>query len=218
MDSNTLQYHEKSGYFETRYLLTKFLELMNELIVSPQVCIVEKFTNCFCDKDKIILMDIFESEEARRDSLTGLYNRSGFITYAGRIIETEREDGLHGLLFIDMDYFKMVNDNPGHRAGDDLLVSVGKVLTGIIGPDDIAARFGGDEFVLFLPHTSPEAVAQIKEAAGKSLVYPFSTGEISFVVTASIGVSMRSSESPYTLEEMLHQADTSMYEAKKRVK
>lgn len=253
-----------------------FQKLMNTLELRAEACIVERFTNCFCSKDQLLLMDAFEnmrdqhlsvpcelevctphfdkkwfhtlvvpmyvndrlshlfvqlrdissfkkqefetSKAARRDSLTGLYNRYGFIQSVNEALQAGDQSQLHGLLFIDMDYFKMVNDNLGHSAGDDLLRLVGSTLLSSIRTEDIASRFGGDEFAVFLPHTSQPGIARVKETLSKGMVYPFQTENISFVVTASIGVAIWDSTSPNTLEELLQQADTAMYQAKKRAK
>lgn len=253
-----------------------FQKLMNDLEVSKSACIVDKFINCFCEKDQRLLTDMFENmrdehlslaceaevytphinqkwfhtlvvpmyendrlshifvqlrdisnfkkqelesiEQARRDPLTGLYNRTGFAGCIEKVLQAGEKTYFYGLLFIDMDYFKLVNDNFGHSAGDDLLCSVGRELLVTIGSDDIASRFGGDEFAVFLAHTSEEDVIKVKDELNKRLVYPFHTDKITFVVSASIGISTWSNRSPNTLEKLLQQADEAMYQAKREFK
>lgn len=161
----------------------------------------------------------FESfEQARRDPLTQLYNRSGFVECVNKVLQKGNTTDMHGVLFIDMNYFKMVNDNLGHRAGDDLLCSISKTLLDTIGVNDIVSRIGGDEFVVFLSNISTESIITIKETLNKRLVYPFHTEKISFVVSASIGVSTWKCQNFNTLETLLQQADEDMYKAKREFK
>lgn len=255
-----------------------FQDLMNGLVLPPEACVVERFTNCFCEKDQKMLMDMFigmrdkhlsitreaeiytpylnekwfhslvvpmyngnrlenlfiqlrditnfkkqeleSSEQAKRDALTGLYNRAGFICCVNDILQcaSKRESDLHGLLFIDMDYFKLVNDNFGHGEGDELLRSIAKTLADSVGSNDIVSRFGGDEFAVFLPHTTAEYIEKQKNILNQRLLYPYHTAHISFAVSASIGISTWSHLNPDTLDELLKQADASMYQAKREFK
>lgn len=156
-------------------------------------------------------------KQARRDALTGLYNRTGFTEIVRQIL-AESTARTHGLFFIDMNYFKMVNDNFGHNAGDELLCSIGKTITETLRANDIFSRFGGDEFAVFLPDTSLAHIEQVKAALENNLVFPFDTGKLKFQVSASVGLSIWSSDAPKTLEELLSQADASMYKIKRIMK
>lgn len=162
--------------------------------------------------------ELRSSEQAKRDPLTGLNNRAGFTSCVNSVLQTEDEKSLHGLLFIDMDYFKLVNDNFGHSAGDNLLRVVAQALLDATRPGDIVSRFGGDEFAVFLPHTTELALAKVEQRLKDCLVYPFQTEQTSFVVSASIGASLWRPDSTQTLEELLQQADTAMYKAKRALK
>lgn len=158
------------------------------------------------------------NEKAKRDPLTGLYNRAGFISCANTLLGVRDGAVSHGLLFIDMDYFKLVNDNLGHSAGDDLLCSVAQTLLECIGPDSVASRFGGDEFAVFLPRTTAPVLDAMKEKLRASLVYPFDVANLSFTVSASIGGAIWNFVEPISLDEMIHRADTDMYESKRKFK
>lgn len=161
----------------------------------------------------------FESiEQARRDPLTGLYNRTGFTDRVNHAMQASVKESLHGLLFIDMDYFKLVNDNLGHSAGDELLRAVGSTLLEVAGPDSIVARLGGDEFAVCLPRTTSGQLEEVKREINRRLVFPFATDAISFVVSASIGAATWYSASSATLDEVLRQADDDMYRAKRAFK
>lgn len=153
-------------------------------------------------------------EQARRDPLTKIYNRSGFEDNVNRILKESGEIEFHGLLFIDMDNFKMVNDNCGHAKGDELLCAVSNKLTETIGSSGLVSRFGGDEFAVFLPNTRD--VQAFADKLTSVLVYPYQTEEKFFVISASIGVAIW--QHGMTLENLLENADTAMYEVKKQMK
>lgn len=162
--------------------------------------------------------ELESNEQVKRDPLTGLYNRVGFTSCVSTALQAGSSTDLHALLFIDMDYFKLVNDNLGHTAGDDLLRSVGRTLLEVAGLDNTVSRFGGDEFAVFLSHTSPVAISKMEQALKERLIYPFHTEQADFVVSASIGVSTWRHDSPNTLDALLQQADAAMYKAKREFK
>lgn len=162
--------------------------------------------------------EIKSSEQANHDTLTGLNNRSGFTSRVSSVLQSDDEASVHGLLFIDMNYFKMVNDNFGHNAGDDLLCTVAKALLDTTRPEDIVSRFGGDEFAVFLPNVTEEALSKVEQRLKECLVYPFQSEQVSFVVSASIGSSLWRQDSTDTLEMILRQADAAMYKAKREFK
>ncbi|MCR6499755.1 GGDEF domain-containing protein [Shinella sp. CPCC 101442] len=90
--------------------------------------------------------------QARRDALTGLLNRATFMTE----LETRSQAGMHGgLLFLDLDHFKSINDRFGHATGDAALERVGALLSELAREDDIVGRLGGEEFAIFLNAASP---------------------------------------------------------------
>ncbi len=91
--------------------------------------------------------------QARRDGLTGLLNRAAFLAELGALSRA----GAHGgLLFLDIDHFKSVNDRFGHAAGDEALALVGRLLSRLSRAGDLVGRLGGEEFAVFLPDATPE--------------------------------------------------------------
>lgn len=156
-------------------------------------------------------------ERAQREPLTGLYNRFGFESRAKRLLQ-ENVDKTHALLFLDVNDFKLVNDTFGHSAGDDLLRSIGNALRDVLSPADIASRFGGDEFAVFLACVTEERLASVQQTLAAQLVYPFTADSLSFTVTASIGCSVCTPALPVSLEELLHRADSRMYAVKRKYK
>ena len=152
------------------------------------------------------------AEMARTDSLTGLPNRRAFDERL--VLEVARAHRSHTPLVLalaDVDHFKRVNDDFGHPVGDAVLVAVGSALGSALRSYDQAARYGGEELVLLLPHTSLEQGAEVAErvrAAVASLVVPGCARP----VTVSVGVAeLLPSEEPASL---LRRVDTALYRAK----
>jgi diguanylate cyclase (GGDEF)-like protein len=167
---------------------------------------------------------LFEMERAQtaeltyrafHDPLTRLANRSLFVERLEDAIQ--EDDGTPrrlAVLFLDLDNFKTVNDSLGHAAGDRLLVAVAGRIEGCLRQPDTAARFGGDEFAVLLRDAADDHA--IGAAAGRileSLRNPFSIGGHEVFVNASIGVAVPD-EDGSTVDELLRNADVSMYMAK----
>jgi diguanylate cyclase (GGDEF)-like protein len=150
--------------------------------------------------------------QAFHDSLTGLPNRELFSErLSAALQEVDRTGGMTAVLFLDLDGFKTVNDSLGHVVGDDLLVAVGGRLKGSLRPDDLAARFGGDEFAVLLEGLVDIRDAErIAERVLDSLRKPFSIGEHDLSVTASVGIAGAGSSDV----DLLRDADLAMYQAK----
>ncbi|WP_232470679.1 MULTISPECIES: sensor domain-containing protein [Methylococcus] len=154
------------------------------------------------------------------DSLTGLPNRSLVFERLTQQIEAARRSGTYGaLLFMDLDYFKTLNDSLGHHMGDRLLVQVAERLKNCMADEEAAARLGGDEFVIVLAPVKPSASV----AAGQAIVQarrvrellsaPFQLDDYVHYVSVSIGIALFP-DGANTAEDVLKQADTAMYVAK----
>ncbi|MFL6463905.1 MAG: putative bifunctional diguanylate cyclase/phosphodiesterase [Bryobacteraceae bacterium] len=148
------------------------------------------------------------------DVLTGLPNREFLLDQLDRLLKKRRynNDGLIAVLFIDIDRFKTVNNSLGHAGGNQLLSAIAARLARCLRENDIAARSGGDEFIVLLGRveTSAEAV-HIVERIQQSLAAPFDINEQAVRISASIGVSFAESTQA---EEAVRQADLAMYQAK----
>jgi diguanylate cyclase (GGDEF)-like protein/PAS domain S-box-containing protein len=157
---------------------------------------------------------------ATHDPLTGLPNRSLFADHLELALAgaARRPESRVGVLFLDLDQFKSVNDTHGHAAGDDLLRQVAGRLRQVVRPGDTVARFGGDEFAVLCPDLTSERTAAglawrvQREVAGN---YSLSGATQDALVGASLGVSVSGGERPVA-EDMLREADTALYEAKRR--
>ena len=154
--------------------------------------------------------------EARYDALTGLAARKLFLEALDRTLThgRRRHDEL-GILFIDLDHFKHVNDTLGHSAGDELLVLGAKRLESVLRATDLACRFGGDEFMVLCPDLeSPADIASLAERVRNVMGRPFRIRGIDVFVGASIGIAIADENS--TASTLVSQADSAAYRAKAR--
>lgn len=153
--------------------------------------------------------------QASHDGLTGLSNRRAFEAR----LQSELDDpaaGALGLILLDLDQFKGVNDSCGHLAGDRLLREVSRLLQQGRHAHDLVARLGGDEFGLILPQCSPFDAVDIAERLRRSLeLFSFAWDDRCFAVTASIGVACIADRN-ITLEDAMRRADAACYRAKEK--
>lgn len=182
------------------------------------------------DKGKEILMvatDITEIKEnqaiiehqANHDELTGIGNRKYFKTIVDEAIEqTDRDNEGFAVMFLDLDRFKYVNDTFGHDAGDKLLIDVADRIKAVINDRDYVFRFGGDEFTILTYFTEDrQEVTNLAKKIIHTLTKPYTFDNHSFIVTASIGISLYPKHSQ-SLNELTKYADLSMYQAKQQGK
>ncbi len=156
-------------------------------------------------------------QQALSDRLTGLSNRAGFEQQSQTLwVDAQAAGQPLSLLMIDLDKFKSINDTYGHPAGDEVLRAVGKIVRGAARPQDLAARYGGEELTLVLPDTPREIAAIIAESVRKAVqAKPIQHGGTAIPVTASIGVASWEPASPLkTLSHVLKAADLALYNAK----
>lgn len=147
---------------------------------------------------------------ADRDTLTGLLNRRGFVAQAETLrAQSRRFEQPFAIVLLDVDDFKQVNDRWGHAAGDQLLQQVAGLLTQCMRKSDLLARWGGEEFILLLPHTDLE---QARIAAEKMRTVIGQQTVEHGPVTISVGVALQARAE--TLEATINRADKAMYRAK----
>ena len=150
------------------------------------------------------------------DELTGLYNASYLLDFIGNEIERAlRYKTPLSLIFIDLDFFKKVNDSHGHLVGSRMITEVGLLLKANIRKSDIAARYGGDEFVLVLPNTGKDGAKVLAGNLRRVVAeHDFLVAEGCFImVTASFGISSFPEDGDSKLT-VLQNADKAMYMAK----
>jgi diguanylate cyclase (GGDEF)-like protein/PAS domain S-box-containing protein len=157
--------------------------------------------------------------QAHHDPLTGLPNRALFDRVLAEALERRRESGSRlAVLFFDIDDFKIINDSLGHRAGDELLVSVAERIGAVLRPGDTIARFGGDEFVVLLERVMSLAdVRRVADRVAAEVRRPFVLEGRSRYLSASMGIAVADGEEVLA-EDLLRDADAAMYQAKEHGK
>ena len=173
----------------------------------------------------IVLRDVTQAEQMRArlryqanyDSVTKLFNRYKFeqkLADAWHDAQDNKEQ--HALLQLDMDRFKLVNDNAGHAAGDQLLRDVGQLIKSVVRQSDICGRIGGDEFAVLLLGVSQESLLAIMQKLNRAFKHlPFSYNGQVFETGASIGATLINHMSP-PLVEVKRQADAACFMAKNK--
>jgi len=177
---------------------TEFYSSLIEFIASRISVELERYTN------KVQLEEL--TIQANTDSLTKLFNRTAF---EKAVNDTIFKYNKSALLFIDADHFKKINDEFGHQKGDDVLIMLSEVLMESIREGDVVARFGGEEFVIYLPGATENSALGIATRIHQSLlnndVHP---------LTVSIGISIKNNKE--NLDDLISNADSAVYEAKSK--
>jgi len=150
------------------------------------------------------------------DDLTGLYNRRGFFTLTEHLLKrVNREKKKIFMLYADLDGLKTINDQYGHQAGDQALKDVARVLKSTYRESDIIARIGGDEFVVVSAGTGGDNEHLITSRLSRNLEIHNSTTKSGIRLSVSLGIGSYDPEHPCSIEELLTEADKSMYAQKK---
>lgn len=156
------------------------------------------------------------AHRATHDELTGLPNRELVMEcLAKAVARADAADSCVGLVFVDLDDFKLINDSLGHASGDEVLRTVGRRLLGALQPGDTVGRFGGDEFVLVMNAADRDAIARATERVFDALAQPMEIGAASLQITSSVGYCRHpgDGDDPAIL---LRHADQAMYQAKQQ--
>jgi diguanylate cyclase (GGDEF)-like protein len=157
-----------------------------------------------------------KEHQANHDALTGLANRTLFAESVDAALDNRRPNTSVGVMIIDLDGFKSLNDSFGHEAGDSMLLHLSECLSRLIGERGLVARLGGDEFAVVVPHErEPEEIAALAQALDRAIGAPVTISGATVHVRASIGVAI----APVHGEDrktLLRHADFAMYRAKQR--
>ncbi len=151
---------------------------------------------------------------AATDALTGLPNRHYFDEYVGLLAQRRRAGDAVGILMVDIDKFKVLNDRHGHATGDEVLRAVATAIVGAVREDDVPARFGGEEFVVLLRNPDPGVAVEVGERIRMAVrgldLSRFGVGRVS----VSVGVAV-AGEPNEPVDELIEMADRALYRAKR---
>lgn len=154
-------------------------------------------------------------KQANYDPLTGLPNRRMLLEFlASEIKQADRNRDSFALLFLDLDYFKEVNDTLGHAMGDQLLIDTAKRIKSCVREADVVARLGGDEFTVVLSGMEEhKGIERVAEHILQRICEPYTLGDETAYISASIGITLYPDDAN-TIEGLLKHADQAMYAAK----
>jgi diguanylate cyclase (GGDEF)-like protein len=150
------------------------------------------------------------------DTLTGLYNRRGFMTIAGQQIKAaNRTKKKMSLLFIDIDGLKLINDSLGHEEGDRVLMSAATILKQTFRESDVVGRMGGDEFVVLAVDSAENPEILVRRLGGQIALHN-GLPERRYKISMSVGTTVYDPQSPCSIDDLIPRADTLMYNQKKQ--
>ncbi|MEQ8388248.1 MAG: PleD family two-component system response regulator [Alphaproteobacteria bacterium] len=154
---------------------------------------------------------------ALTDPLTGVYNRRYFEVHLEKKLAQMRPGSSLGLIFMDIDSFKQINDSQGHAVGDRVLMEVARILRERVREFDMVARLGGDEFVVVTPDMSEDLLLRVTDRLCEAIrglaIEPVKPGQASLAITMSVGAALTEAAAVSPVE-LLGLADTAMYQAK----
>jgi diguanylate cyclase (GGDEF)-like protein/PAS domain S-box-containing protein len=189
------------------------------VVIAPDAGSPSYWSGFLVDITDRMMLEAQLQHQAFHDPLTGLANRALFADRVEHAVaRSRRHRESVAVLFLDLDDFKMVNDGLGHDAGDELLVAVSEVLQEALRSTDTAARLGGDEFAILLEDLpSDDAATEVADRVLEALARPFQVHGREVVIGASIGIAV-SARRTADAREILRNADSAMYAAKRRGK
>lgn len=151
-------------------------------------------------------------EQSQIDILTGVYNRIGLQNIIDSVFERRRKNDGLSLIVLDLDHFKNVNDTYGHSQGDEVLKKIGELLTSITRNDDAVARWGGEEFIILCPATSPQEAFTLAEKIRLQIKQLEFADHPDLSISATFGISFVEFED--TFATAFSRADAAMYSGK----
>ena len=152
------------------------------------------------------------AEKARHDQMTGMLNREGFFA----ALEARRSEAARGtLMIIDADDFKCINDRHGHLAGDEALLAIADAIGMALGAGNLCGRIGGEEFAVFLPEIGMAAASQAAERIRRAVEQVVFRPRAGAIVPLSVSIGVSSHRPGVALSDLLREADSRLYQAKR---
>jgi len=170
------------------------------------------------EKEVIIEREKYYIDLSRTDSLTGLYNRRYLNDLIKRLEAESDEPGQSAIIMIDLDNFKSINDTYGHPVGDVMLINVSAKIKKHVRKTDIACRYGGDEFLVFLPGANALAAHIIAEGIRQDIIADVTSTETGDKLHQTVSIGITESKAGDSFDGCLLRADTALYKAKKEGK
>jgi diguanylate cyclase (GGDEF)-like protein len=210
-----------AGYFNWktqqpgRVLLSIILPLVASGILTVAVLASALLRRLKSSSQELADQEVRSRHDARHDALSGLPNRAHFgVRLQNALDQLSQQDGVHVLVaYVDVDRFKDVNDTLGHHAGDELIKAVASRLTSLMRPENLLARYGGDEFAILWVANGATAANALSERIKDVFASRFEVAGQSLRVTASAGIAIADC-SGTNADELMRQADIALYEAK----
>lgn len=167
-------------------------------------------------QDKLIAAGDELRFRASHDTLTGVSNRAFILdTLRREQSRQQREGGSFGIIMVDLDYFKTINDTYGHLCGDTVLRETAKIMQASLRPYDVVGRYGGEEFLIVVPRSDAPSAQRVAERIRKAIAAkPILTPAGEIRVTASFGVAANTDASSTESQHLLQRADDALYRAK----
>jgi len=189
------------------------------------LCIIDEKPREFSEEDLELLRDLAEMVQqeiaavqlSNMDELTLISNRRGFVALAQHAIEiSKRKKYPASLVYLDMNKFKQINDNFGHAEGDKALVAFAELMRNNFRDSDVFARLGGDEFAVLLTDTSVENVEDVLTRFDSAVNHDNQQAQRGYDLCYSVGIAAFDPERHSSVEDLLAEADTLMYQHKKQ--
>ena len=192
------------------------LELMRIRYVSSVVNTLTMALHSFFVRRKMTAVNQMLSGISMKDDLTGLHNRMGYQNLGERLYrEVNEADGRLGVMFMDMDKLKHINDNYGHASGDQAICCIANAIRRTLPKRSVAMRFGGDEFLALAPLDDEDALRALAEALEDAIPREAAAMGLEEAPGISIGWVLTDPESDRPLSEWVEEADARMYQVKK---
>lgn len=201
-------------FFSHHAELVQALSTLNSPMIMWLYIVFLFSVNCIMTGNAVTRLVYKIHKLAKRDQLTGLWNRHALMQHLQYVDALwEREKQSYSVLLIDIDHFKQINDNHGHIAGDSAIIHIGNILTNSLRKVDFICRFGGEEFLVILPQSSPSKALHVAEKLQRKIN---ATGlkwqENEIAVRVSIGYA--TVEHEMNAEQVIYIADHALYQAK----